>query len=763
MEEKEVYIVSNQAEFNDFHWEDMPYPIYDEQEKPLLDKQDSFEKWILKNMYYGISFYNQPNYKYSFPWDNKEGRNSLDEKNIWWYSYPLCQQLLNCMYVMQQQPNLNYKHLVENVFSTNSHAAWMRGGRLASVVDYMMASFRTMFDGVKFTTEPISADAISEKDKKLKKEQLLLMLKPYVEKYLKDILKFPQQQKPFETPEQIQEYMDTEWKDLLGDDYKKIAKYIWKSQYWEDDLLQMIFDVLTNDLCGIEHIVINGIQHKLLHRSWNLIYDNRVDEPYGRRRRFAGALIQETPSEIFNRISQLSKKQRKDLYQITKARAGNNISSSSISNAGGVDTMWNNSISNFSSYCQDLTINTVRLYWIAPEKITGAKESNLTVYTGELIENKYLVNYGKANNIVYNKNNPQDPMLPLQVFTPNMKLGFPNSPVQRVRNIQDKIDKIEFKREEIIGKADGMLAFIDGEPFGNNNSPLQTAKDFKTLGYTMMKMPDGNHRLIESWDRRVDANGLQQLQAYKQELEQEMEKSLGQTAATLGENSKYVGKEAYADNAERASAESSNLLTMTARFVQMNVEFSVNIQKNLIASDVVDGDNIVGSDGVWRIKNTKDKFTMDFGIPIELNDKMDIGFKDNLFKILQPKLQNPNSGYTEGDIAKLYMITNFSKFRDELKTIDERIKKERMQAQQMQLQIKQNDVNTKLQSEIQQLQMELGVKAKVAAGKDDVNREKLDLKRQEMGLPPEHPHTPAAPSAQAPPPQQDPNQPPIQQ
>lgn len=761
-----IYQISDTAEYNDFHYEDMPYPIFDEEENHP-QKKDAFEKWILKNCYFQLSFYNQPNYRMSFPWDTKSFTGELDEKNIWWYNYPICQQLLNCMYVMQQQPNLNFNHLVKNVFSTNSHAAWMRGGRLASLVDYMITTFRSMFDGVKFTTEPISPDAIGERDKKLKREQVLLMLKPFIEKYLKDIVKFPEQQKPFETPQQIQEYMDTEWKDLLSDDYKAIAKNLWKNQYWHDDLNQIAFDVITNDVCGIEHIIINGVQHKLLHRTWNLIYDNRIDEPYGRRRRFSGALIQETPSDLFTRCPQLSEKQRKELYKIAIGKQGSNFGS--FSDPGRSNTspayIWGNSISNFSTLFQDVTLDIVRMYWIAPEKIKGSEKPNLTVYTAEIVENKYLLNYGKANNIVFNKNNPQEPMLPLQIFTPNMKLGFPNSPVQRVRNIQDKIDKIEFKREELIGKNDGIIAFMNPELFGANTDPVDIERDKKLLGYIYTTPnPNGSNagRLIETWDRRLDPS-FQYYGQYIQELKGEMEQSLSQTAASLGETNKYIGKSAYEDSAEKGTGENSNLLTMTARFVQMNIEMAVNINKNLIASGLMDEEakNIVGSDGLWRLKHTKDRFTMDFGIPIELNDKMELSFKDNLFKLLMPKLQNPNSGYTEGDLAKLYMITNFSKFRDEIKSIDDRINKERQEAQQMAMQQKQAQDVQKLQAEVQQLQMELGAKEKISAARDDVKREHLDLERQKLGLPAEHPHNPSPPSNQAqqqPPPQGQPPQ-----
>ena len=92
------------------------------------------------------------------------------------------------------------------------------------------------------------------------------------------------------------------------------------------------------------------------------------------------------------------------------------------------------------------------------------------------------------------------------------------------------------------------------------------------------------------------------------------------------------------------------------------------------------------------------------------------------------------------------------------KSIDDRIKKERQDAQQQAMQMKKDEEVQKLQAEVAQLQAELGTKERVATGKDDVNIQKINVKRAELNLPP----LPTSKEQQAAPQAGNPQQPPQQ-
>jgi hypothetical protein len=745
----------------------MPYPSAPKEGT----KGDEYEKFFMQNLFYIMSFYDQPNNNISFPFDwngnsgnvgggyNNNGVGvNLDESTISWWRQPSSQMFLNYAYYMQRQPNLNANHLAKAVASTNAHATWARGGRIASIIDKMCGIFQEQLEDVRFSPEPLSASAKNYRQKKIEREEFLYLIKPYWEKYLQEVAEMPQQAKPFETPQEVQEWMDTGIKDFLADVYLNITVDNWEKQYWLDDSQKIFRDAVICDCTGVEHIIERGFYKKIVHPPYNLIVDTRIDDPFGRWRRLAGVIENLTLTEAYYRYPQLDEEDRKDLYNIAiSAGAMDNINQS-FPNL----VWWRYPTNSNGINYQDVSVTVVRCYWIAPEEIDG--EIVQTVYTGEVLGNRFLLNYGKADNIVENPYNPYVPMLPLQIFTPNMLLGTYNSFVSKVRTLQDDYDRLRFKQMDMIAKAKGKVIAWNGEKFGNDKQVVDINQDIEKYGQTMDSPsgqagnPSDNKPLGYLFDMTLDP-GYESVGRKLQQIYAEIEMYMGQTAITLGENTRYIGKEAYRDSQEVGASGTYNIYTNTLRFIQINMDMGINIKKNLYAHGLLkdEAENVIGSQGLRILKECGELGTRDFGICLKINDKVSADKKKELFQLALAYAQNSQDGYTLNDLMKMYLAPTVTKLKDDILAIDERLRKEKQAQRESQMQHEQQMEQQRMQNDNQKtafIEHSKLVKTKTLI---QPKQEKLDTERAELGMPPLHPELSQQPPIGAQPPQENVN------
>ena len=722
----------------------MPDPLKDIGKEG--EKGHKYENFFIQNLFYIMGFYDQPTNNISFPfeWNGNGGEvgnggMNLDENQISWWRQPSSQMFLNYAYYMQRQPNLNANHLSKSINSTNAHAVWARGGRISSIIDKMCGIFQGQLEDVRFTTEPLSPNAKNYKQKKIEREEFLYLIKPYWEKYLKEVAEMPQQAKPFETPEEVQTWADTGIKDFLATKvYLPLTIDNWEKQYWVDDAQKIFRDASICDCTGVEHLVERGFYKKIVHPPYNLIVDTRIDDPFGRWRRFSGVIENLTLTEIYYRYPQLDDEDRKDLYNIAV-----NMSTWNSYNTFPNITWWRNGVNSNGNNWQDVNVAVVRCYWIAPEEIDG--EIFQTVYTGELLGNRFLLNYGKCDNIIENPYNPYLPMLPLQVFTPNMLLGTYNSFVTKVRTLQDDYDRLRFKQMEMISKAKGKVIAWNGEKFGNGKQVVDVNDELNKYGQTMDSPsgqagnPSDNKPLGYQFDMTLDP-GYEALGRKLQEINAEIEMYVGQTSVTLGENTRYIGKEAYADAQEVGASGTYNFYTNCLKFIQINMDMGINIKKNIFADGHLkdEAENIMGSQGLRLLKETGEMGTRDFGIVLKINDKLDGSKKKELFQLALAYAQNSNDGYTLDDLMKMYLAPTVTKLKNDIMAIDKRVAKEKQAQREAQMQNEKEIELSRQQDEKQKLAFIETSKQEQNKTRIEPKLEKNDLERMKLGLPPIH-------------------------
>jgi hypothetical protein len=734
-----------------------PYPIEEDKEivtgevvEDMDVKIEKYNRWFIDNMYYFMSFYDNPQ-GIILPW-NQSGLNGktgesngggTDMDNTQWWNLPSADMQLNLTYYIQQQPNLNARHLTENVYSTNLHATWARGGRIASIIEKEIGTFKQDFEGIKLCTEPLSPDAKREKDAIIEREELLFEIKPYFEKWVSDRAKFPDQAQPFETPEEVIEFKTTGIKDYFADTFLKIAVDNFNNQCWVDYSSKVFMEQRACDCTGVWHVVENGYNKVKFPQPYNLIVDTRIDnDPLGYDSMFAGAIEQKTLTQIFTDYPQFDDEDRKLLWSLaTESNAGLGLNRTSMCPT----ISWYVYNANYvNGNYANMTIACATVYWIAPKWIEGNMYQ--TVYEGTIIGDRFMVDFGECDNIIYNPYKTYMPMLPLQIFKPNFLLGRFNSAIGKIRHLQDDYDRLRFKQMEMIGKADGVIAGIYAAMLeGTDMVTIETQikqYGFFLLGSTGQAISANEfHKFMEVWDKRLDP-GFSQLTAFRGEINKEIEMYEGQTAVTLGENSKYIGKDAYNSSAQVGASGTYNSYGMTMKFLQIQLDYELNVKANLYANGFLEdeAENVIGKKGLRLLKKIKgsDNYTRHFGIAFTIDDKIKDADREKMFNLVAQRSANPNSGFTDSDIILLYACSTWTQFKDKVKIIEDRIKKERAQQQQAQQQMQ-----MQMQQAEQKHQKEMAAFDAANKSKDNQARvqpklEKIDLDRIEHGLPPKH-------------------------
>jgi hypothetical protein len=357
-----------------------------------------------------------------------------------------------------------------------------------------------------------------------------------------------------------------------------------------------------------------------------------------------------------------------------------------------------------------------------------------------------MVDFGECDNIVYNPYRTYMPMLPLQIFKPYFLLGMYNSPIGKIRNLQDDYDKLRFKQMEMIGKADGVIAGIYAAMLeGTDMVTIQTQIKqfgFFLLGSTGQAVTASEfHKFMEVWDKRLDP-GVAQLTSFRDAINKEIEMYEGQTSVTLGENSKYIGKDAYNSSAQVGASGTYNSYGMTMKFLQIQQDYELNVKANLYANGFLEdeAENVIGKKGLRLLKKIKgsDNYTRHFGIAFTIDDKIKDADREKMFNLVAQRSANPNSGFTDSDIILLYACSTWTQFKDKVKIIEERIKKERAQAQQANMQQEQQMELMRQKHDKEMAAFDAANKAKDNALRVQPKLEKVDLDRMEHGLPPKH-------------------------
>ncbi len=604
-----------------------------------IPEKDKTAQWYVEWVRYICSFYNVPFENILSPGQFNGGdaqAAAFNSENL-----PVNRMLRYMQYYQGRQDNLDYNHWTTgNVDNSNLQANWIKGQDISELLNFMKGNMLERISNIQITAKALSEDAVSEyQDFRTK----LLMKYKFKDIFADMEAKGAQfsvgPNQNFDSEEAIDDFMDKNFKQYGVDVATAMAKHFWYSNYCLSKFLQLFLNACITGVSATQHYVQNGKQYMRTLPSYQMILDTRHDDEFNRDAQFRGIVETMTPSEIFARFKNLTPEQKEEIKKMSR-----NQDLCISYNAGYTNFNW----WNFNLKREEATISVATVYWTGAHdmglkkaenkfgdtKIEKTKEGEPgeyvldDVHKASLIGNRFLTDWGYDDNIVEDTQDKSQPMYPILVYLPNMVGGEPRSIVSRLYQLQDEVDAIKFKIREAIGRAKGKCYIIRGS-MGNDMKIEEMYKDLGSMGMTVIpaatgeNLPGQDARLVEMLDYTLDPNIMRMEEIIK--INRELMKEYTSVSnVSLGMQTTYMGM------GERNSAIGQSSYGLAALyhgfmdFIQMNLQYSVNVAKNLYTMDGnTEASFTVGDKGVLFLKIMENFKFEDFLVMLQLNDVVD--------------------------------------------------------------------------------------------------------------------------------------------
>lgn len=624
---------------------------YPDQDIPESEKDANY---YIDNIHYISTFYNVSLESILVPVANNDSSPGVPTGLLNPRDLPVNRMLKNMTYYQGKQENYEYAdwasggstsgNETSNVVENNYQPHWIKGQDIAELLNFMKGNMLERIVNLQITAKALSEEAESEKQEYRTK----LLAKSKFGKMLSSMN--PPLEIPVGPPEglnseqAIDEFMQKNFKQRGVPVAIAMAKDVWVKQHGLHQMLDAFLKCLITGTAQIQQYVQNG---KLLWRyvpSWQMIFDTRHDDEYNRDAQFIGIVETMTPTEIFSRFPQLSKEQRDEIKRMARTKDIGVKYNAAFSNF----LWWNYNVKR-----DECVVAVVTSYWIGRHDMglkkdkdkfdndrirkTGKGEGGEyildDIYKGTLIGNRYLVDWGLDDNIVEDTNDKSKPLFPIIRYMPNMVGGEPRSVVSRLSDMQDEIDALSFKIRETIGKSKGKCYAIVGD-IGNNTNTQEIWKDLSAMGLTVIPHSgegDARTRLVESIDLTADP-WVNQWVAIVKDQRALMKEYTSVSNVSLGMQTSYMGMGERSAAIGQSSYGLASLYHGFMDFIQMNLQYAINVQKNLLTMDENDTEAafVLGNEGVAYLKVMKELRFEDFLIILQLNDVLDDQKKKDL-------------------------------------------------------------------------------------------------------------------------------------
>jgi len=600
---------------------DMPPPqdIPDEEKDPL---------WYAHNVWYHVKFYNRT---VQMALTSSTGMNSNYTDGSYlqpFYLSPIMDMYKFMFYALGKQANENFSTLERNYTTTNSHAIWIKGKKLASMLDTLTGVIRTNLSNANWSAITLS----SELQKKKSVIKAIMEARADLKEQFDELEKMGVSlgggldvAEGEDKEAKIQSILDKEATKAA-----KEAKSMWWLGEWSSDYVQQATWLWITGISCTEHKVINGKNVKETFPATHAIIDTRHDDDYNRKAQFWGRIELLTPEEIFKQFPDLTYEQRQDIKKMSGNLSDQNFFNSFITNL----KWWTGGTSNL--------VTTVKTFWRSCNK-EGLDDY---IATATIIGNKYIANYGRATNIPDNiySNSPD---APISFYLPNMKGGWVTSVVARLYELQDELDMLKMSIRTMVGDGKGKKYIIKGWMLGGDVDTKELIHDFSSLGLHVAKSDDeivtnenADNRLMEMVDMTLDPN-IMRIAEIARMKDQEMQEAINISDIFLGQQKQYVGQMAMNTSIGQSSLGMRYLFDGYMDYIQRNMQFALNRQKLLDYYNGLTEKEVTAHDGAELIKIDKDYSLQRQGLIMKLNDLIDAEQKANLQKQLEIASQNP--------------------------------------------------------------------------------------------------------------------------
>ncbi len=628
---------------------------YVDQDIPESEKD---EQWYIDNIHYISTFYNVAFESVLTPTTQNASSPGVPTGLLNPRDLPINRMLKNMTYYQGKQENTEYADWTTgNVDQNNYQAHWIKGQDIAELLNFMKGNMLERIANLQITAKALSETAASEKQDY--RTKLLMKYK------FKDIFAELKQQgvefnvgpkQDFESEEAIDDFMEKNFKQNGVDVAVAMGKDSWFKSFGLHKFLDSFLKCVITGTSQMHHYVQNGKWFMRPLPSWQMIYDTRHDDDYNRDAMFVGHVETMTPTEVFSRFPQLRKEEREEIKKMARTKdLGGRY------NAAFANFLW----WNYNVKRDECVIAVVTCYWMGRHDMglkktkdkfdvdrikkteSGEKGEYVVddIYKGTLIGNRYLLEYGLDDNIVEDVFDKSKPLFPIIRYLPNMVGGEPRALVSRLTDYQDEIDALKFKVRESIGKAKGKCYVFKGD-FGNNTQLQEIYKDFGAMGLTVVPMSGENakasdSRFVEMVDLTLDPNimRIEEIVKINREL---MKEYMSVSNVSLGMQSSYMGMGERSAAIGQSTYGLASLYHGFLEFIQMNLQYAVNVQKSLFTMDGNDTEAafVVGDKGVEYLKIMQNLKFEDFLIVLQLNDVLDDAKKKDIQQLALAWAQN---------------------------------------------------------------------------------------------------------------------------
>ncbi len=688
------------------------------------DKKDV--AWYKQNIRYYTSFYNN--------------RTSSPVSANWIEGYrPVDKGLFYYKYLLGKQENIEFNYIATDPSFKTMQPTWQKGKKVRQLMDHLKGNLTTQLDNKEISTVSLSKEVTNKKKRML--EDLMLKYDTAAQKVFMILAQYgvqfsPEMDRNFENQEAAQRYMEYDFKETSEIIAIDIAKHIEMSNDVNTTYTDCFIDFAAWNYCGIYNYVDNAQVKQKRIPALNLIWDSVTNDRFGRDGNFAGYIERLTPEQVFSKYGdQLTSESKEEIKKLAISAESDRSILDELNDFPNL--LW------WSFAQREMTVTCVTMFWkgrrdtrydLSIDKYGNphyykmgekkkTKEGKYVIddlYRGTIIGNRYLVDYGFADNVVENPLKKNEPELPIKIYTGNTLMGDGVSLIGMVHQNQDRMDLFRFKIIEMVGRDAGKSYIINPAKLGNSVTSKDLLQDFKTMGITVippsgeMDDPTNNKPLVETVDLTLDPNVLTYINLYAEE-ERVMENIMNIPKIALGQQSTYVGLGTQKGTIAQATLGLMTLYRDFVKFNEINIQFATNLAKiAYTAPDAPDAPMIVGDRGIKFLDITKDFKFNDFLVYIKIKDMIDEAGKQRLLSYAQAWSQNPSFGIDPLDILRLEKATSYTQAENELEYSLKQKKKEMQQAAAQQF-----EREKELQH--QQLQAKSEIQAQKDIAADDRN------------------------------------------
>lgn len=649
----------------------------------------SLDNWYANNARYVASIYNRGINFNDFEEKNQRGRytnQDIDE---------IDQIIENYRYYLGNQHNFNYSYLGEDTDGNLMQAPFIKGQKVGSIIDYMRGSFLRMLKGVRVSVESISQISQDKRKKKIQK----VMFKERMEQLLKEIPAVqinPVDMKEGDTMQDIIDAIKREPIDeaeVIG--YDSAQDIMIRNNYVETGL-RSFTDAVIGRFTGIHPFAVNGHVYWKVIPPYLLIRDTSINDDYNRSCMEVGYVEYLTPNQIFNKFPEIPADERKKINEMWNEPDSANVEGWFTQNSGHpVNFNW----FNVNPSERNRYIAVVTTFWRSQKDPDGgmlsdeSKEANPldhsngkhegvttaeeTFRTATIVGNRFMYRYGEVENVIYDDVNKHKALPPVHLFIPNMVIGQNVSVVDRIRDLQDKMDTYEYKIEQKVGKDHGVVQIING--FLAGDVSIKDMEDnFKKIGIHVVPGVSGeeynfgdNKKMIEVLDRSLDQSVKTYIELVR-EKERIMEEAVSVSKIALGQQRTYIGLGTQQNSINQSSSGMAQFYDGWMQFFTSIIQTSINIKKLIAMSKTgAEEAEAVFSDQEFKFiehMNSKKFQFEDLLVRVDIEDLIDEQAKERIQAIALAMAQNSEvTGFSWDDYIDLETARTWTALKHRMK------------------------------------------------------------------------------------------------